>query len=47
MVKECENAGMNDAAVGNYRKALDLCPDNPQAKRRLSRLEKPSKKKKK
>lgn len=47
MGKECEKAGMNDAAVGNYRKALDLCPDNPQAKRRLSRLEKPSKKKKK
>ena len=38
--KECEQEHMDEAAMGNYRKALELCPDHPEAKRRLKRLEK-------
>lgn len=38
--KECEREHMNDAAMANYRKALELCPDHPEAIRRLKKLEK-------
>lgn len=38
MGKECEKEGMTEAAKSNYQKALDLFPDNPQAKHRLKRL---------
>lgn len=40
MGKECEDAEMQEAAMGNYRKALKLYPDNPVAKRRMKKLEK-------
>lgn len=36
--KECENEHMPKAAVANYEKALKLCPDIPEAKRRLNKL---------
>ena len=36
--KECEKEGMKTAAINNYMKALELCPDFPEAKRRLERL---------
>lgn len=38
MGRECEREGMKSAAVRNYEKALKLCPDLPEAKRRLKRL---------
>lgn len=38
--KECAKEKMNDAAIANYKKALKLCPDIPEAKRRLKRLQK-------
>lgn len=38
--KECEKEHMNDAAIANYEKALQLCPDIPEAKRRLKKLKK-------
>lgn len=38
--KECEKEKMNVAAIANYKKALKLCPDIPEAKRRLKRLQK-------
>lgn len=38
--KECEKEHMNDAAIANYEKALLLCPDIPEAKRRLKKLKK-------
>lgn len=38
--KECEREHMTEAAVANYRKALTLCPDAPEAKRRLKKLTK-------
>ena len=38
MGKECEREHMADAAAANYRKALELCPDAPEAKRRLKKL---------
>lgn len=38
--KECEAERMTDAAIRNYEKALELCPDIPEAKRRLARLKK-------
>lgn len=38
--KECEKEKMNDAAIANYKKALKLCSDIPEAKRRLKRLQK-------
>ena len=40
MGKECENEGIAFAAIRNYEKALELCPDNPEAKRRLKKLQK-------
>lgn len=38
MGKECEQEGMRDAAIRNYEKALALCPDLPEAKRRIKKL---------
>ena len=40
MGKECESEGMKDAAIRNYEKALELCPDHTVAKRRLKKLKK-------
>ena len=40
MGKECEHEGMTDAAIRNYKKALELCPDHTVALRRLKKLEK-------
>ncbi len=37
--KECEKEGMNDAAIANYRKAIELCPEAPEPNRRLKKLE--------
>ena len=36
--KECEHEQMNEAAIRNYEKALELCPDHPEALRRLKKL---------
>jgi len=36
--KECEKEHMNEAAIANYRKALQLFPDYPEAQRRLKNL---------
>ena len=36
--KECEQEQMNEAAIRNYEKALELCPDHPDALRRLKKL---------
>ena len=38
--KECEKEGMGDAAINNYKKAIELYPSAPEAKRRLKKLEK-------
>lgn len=38
MGRECEQEGMPSAAKRNYEKALKLCPDYPEAKRRLKKL---------
>lgn len=38
--KECEKENMPDAAINNYKKALELCPEHPEAKRRLRKLTK-------
>ncbi len=35
--KECEKEGMESAAVNNYKKALELWPEHPEAKRRLKK----------
>ena len=40
MGKECEREGMNDAAVRNYEKALELWPDAPEPAKRLKKLKK-------
>lgn len=40
MGKECEHEGMREAAIRNYEKALKLCPELPEAKRRLKKLKK-------
>ncbi len=40
MAKECEREGMLSAAESNYEKALELYPDNPQAKRQLQKVRK-------
>ena len=40
MGKECEAEKMNEAAIRNYEKALRLCPDLPEAKRRMKKLKK-------
>ena len=36
--KECEREGMRDAAIRNYEKALELCPDHPVAQRKIRKL---------
>ena len=36
--KECEKEHMDEAAIANYKKALELCPEHPEAKRRLKKL---------
>lgn len=38
MGKECERAGMKEAAITNYQKALTLYPSHPEAKKRLKHL---------
>ncbi len=38
MGRECEKEGMKDAAIRNYEKALRLCPDYPEAIRKLKKL---------
>ncbi len=38
--KECEKEGMKEAAANNYKKALELWPDFPEAKRRLGKISK-------
>ena len=40
MGKECEEEGMKEAAIRNYEKALSLCPDYPEARRRIKKLKK-------
>lgn len=42
MGKECEKEGMMTAAINNYKKALELCPDHIIAQKRLKKLEKES-----
>ena len=36
--KECEQEHMNDAAIRNYQKALDLYPEAFEAQRRIQKL---------
>jgi len=43
MGKECEREGMKEAALRNYNKALELCPDIPEAKRKVRKLSKKEK----
>ncbi|MGG6543898.1 UNVERIFIED_CONTAM: AAA family ATPase [Prevotella sp. 15_C9] len=38
MGKDCEKEEMTSAAINNYKKALELYPDNPSAKRKLKKL---------
>lgn len=38
MAKDCEHEGMRKAALRNYEKALELCPDLPEAKRKVEKL---------
>ena len=40
MGKECEHEGMREAAIRKYEKALQLCPDLPEALRRIKKLKK-------
>jgi len=40
MGKECEKEGMTTAAINNYKKALELYPEHPTAKKRLKKIEK-------
>lgn len=44
MGKECEQEKMIDAAKRNYQKALELCPDHPEATKRMYKLNKQNKK---
>ena len=39
MGKECEHEHLTDAAIANYRKALKICPEHTEAKRRLAKLD--------
>lgn len=38
MAKDCEHEGMREAALRNYEKALELCPDLPEARRKVEKL---------
>lgn len=38
MAKDCEHEDMREAALRNYEKALELCPDLPEAKRKVEKL---------
>ena len=38
--RECEHEHMNEAAIRNYEKALELYPDAGDARRRLKKLQK-------
>ncbi|WP_233246628.1 MULTISPECIES: AAA family ATPase [Prevotella] len=40
MGRDCEKENFKEAAIRNYKKALQLCPDLPEAKRRLKKLTK-------
>ncbi|KGF34120.1 AAA family ATPase [Hoylesella buccalis] len=40
MGKECEREGMKEAGLRNYQKALELCPEHPEAIRRIKKIEK-------
>lgn len=40
MGRECEKEGFKEAAIRNFEKALSLCPDIPEAKRRIKKLKK-------
>ena len=40
LAKDCEKEGFRDAAIANYEKALQLCPDNVTARRRMNKLKK-------
>lgn len=40
MGKECEREGMKEAALRNYQKALELCPEHPEAIRRIKKIKK-------
>lgn len=40
MGKECEHEHMHEAAIRNYEKAQTLCPELPEAKRRIKKLKK-------
>ena len=41
MGKDCEREGMPDAAIANYRKALELWPDAKEPQRRIKKLQRP------
>ena len=43
MGKDCEREGMPDAAIANYRKALELWPDAKEPQRRIKKLQRPNK----
>ena len=43
MGKDCEREGMDDAALANYRKALELWPDAREPQRRIKKLERQNK----
>jgi tetratricopeptide (TPR) repeat protein len=47
MGKECEHEHMTDAAINNYRKAIELYPDAMEPKKRIEKLEKRNEKSKK
>ncbi len=40
MGKDCEHVGMTDAAIANYRKALELYPEALEPQKRIKRLQK-------
>lgn len=40
MGKECEREGMKEAALRNYQKALELCPEHPEAIRKIKKIKK-------
>lgn len=45
MGRECEHEKMTSAAISNYQKALRLCPDLPEARRQIEKLQGKKKKK--